>query len=605
MTSFAGHIRPARTPHKIAPARMSCNSTPSQAQPPYPMEMTFLDVYNSIREILCARFPELDPAEIVFSSPPSLALGDVAVPMFPLAKKQKAAPQTIAKEAASIDFGELVAGASAAGPYLNLKLDRNRVGADIIAHVLAAGNRWGSDGSGAGKRVLIEHTSINPNADPHVGRGRCAMIGDSITRLLRFLEFEVEVHYYVNDMGRQIGLLALAVDDPGNLSFDQVLNAYVQANQRAETDPEFAGRGYDLLAGMEAGDPEVREKFHAVTDLCLKGQLAVLKRLGATYDYFDHESAYVNDPRLERIESALRKKDALFTDEENRLVVDLARLGHAQDEGRFFVLRRANGSSMYGCRDLVYSIDKQERGADINLMVLGEDHKLYAQQIAMILEAAGIPAPETIYYAYILLKDGKMSTRQGKVVLLADFLDQAAALALERVSEQFPGLSAPERDVIAEQVAVGAIRFAVLRVKPNKNVMFDMEAALSFQGDTGPYIQYSCARIRSILRKWGRPVPETPTPAFSAQEDAEWALLLKLAAFPGIVRDAAAQRLCAPIAVYALELARAFTSFYHDCPVLAADNPALTRSRLLTCRSTLQTLENAMHILGMEVPERM
>ena len=431
------------------------------------------------------------------------------------------------------------------------------------------------------------------------------MIGDSVTRLLRFLEYDVEVHYYVNDMGRQIGLLAMMADELKDLAFDGILDAYVRANQRAESEPEFAERGYALLAKMEEGDPETQAKFHKVTDLCLKGQLVVLERLGARYDCFDRESAYVNDPRLERVEEALREKDALFTDEDNRLVVDLSKLGHELDEGRYFVLRRANGSSMYGFRDLAYAMDKYERAADINLMVLGEDHKLYAQQIAMILDAAGIPAPETIYYSYILLKDGKMSTRQGKVVLLADFLDQAAALALERVTEQFPDLPDAERAVIAEQVAVAAIRFAVLRVKPNKNVTFDMETALSFQGDTGPYIQYGCARIRSILRKWDKPLPEKADAEFSSCEDAEWALLLKLTAFPDVVRDAAVQRVCASIATYALELARAFTAFYHECPVLGADNAALTHARLLTCRATLQTLENAMHILGMEIPERM
>lgn len=564
-----------------------------------------MNVHDAIRQTLCRHYPELAPGEIQFASPPSLDLGDVAVPLFPLARKRKEAPQRIAKEAAGIAFDPVVVSTSATGPYLNLKLDRDRVGAEIVAEILTAGRHWGSDGSGAGHRVLIEHTSINPNAEPHVGRGRCAMIGDSITRLLRFLGYEVEVHYYVNDMGRQIGLLALVVDELDDVAFDQVLGAYIQANQRAESDPEFAERGYTLLARMEAGDPEVQQKFYKVTDLCLKGQLAVLERLGATYDCFDRESAYVNDPRLERIESALRAKDALFTDEENRLVVDLAKLGHEPDEGRFFVLRRANGSSMYGCRDLVYSIDKHERGADINLMVLGEDHKLYAQQLALILGTAGIPAPEAIYYSYILLKDGKMSTRQGKVVMLADFLNQAAARALERVSEQFPELSADERAAIAEQVAVGAIRFAVLRVKPNKNVMFDMEAALSFQGDTGPYIQYSCARIRSILRKWDRPLPDRPAAGFAARADAEWALLLNLAAFPDRIRDAAAQRVCAPVAVYALELARAFTAFYHECPVLGAESAQVTEARLLVCRATLQTLENAMHILGITVPERM
>ena len=565
-----------------------------------------MNLSTHITTIVRGCFPEAEESDIVVGAPPSLELGDIAVPMFTLAKKRRAAPHALARELAETIVGnDYITSAAAAGPYINFKLNRNRVGAEAITAVLSAGARWGSNGVGTGKKVLIEHTSINPNASPHVGRGRCAMIGDSLTRLLRFEGYDVEVHYYVNDMGRQIGLLVLIADEIENLSFSQILDAYVSANQRAEDDPQFAARGYELLAKIEDGDPETLKKFHAVTDLCLKGQLAVLERLGVSYDVFDRESLYVNDPRLERVETALVEKGALFTDEEGRRVVDLSKLGYPAEEGRYFVLRRANGSSMYGCRDLVYSIDKCGHSADLNLMVLGEDHKLYAQQLALMLDAAGVPAPEVVYYAYILLKDGKMSTRQGKVVLLADFLDQAAALARERVAEQFPEMTDEEHDAIAAQVAVSAIRFAVLRVKPTKNVTFDMEAALSFQGDTGPYIQYSCARIRSILRKSDAPVPDAPDNTFCVNTDVEWALLLKLLAFPSVVSDASEQRVCAPVANFALDVARAFTTFYHECPVLTADDAATTQTRLLLCRATLQTLSNALHILGIETPERM
>lgn len=563
-------------------------------------------IHEPILEALRAADPSLDPGDFQFGTPPSLDLGDVAIPMFTLAKKRRTSPAVLAREMADkTDFGPFVCAAAAAGPYVNLTLDRNRTGFEIARSILSDGERWGSRRAGLGQRVLIEHTSINPNASPHVGRGRCAMIGDSLTRLFRFEGYDVEVHYYVNDMGRQIGLLVLVADEIEGISFDKILDAYVTANQRAEQDPEFAAKGYELLARIEEGDEGVRTKFFRVTELCLKGQLAVLRRLGAEYDCFDHESAYVNDPRFDGIERALESRSALFTDEAGRRVVDLSKLGYPAEEGRYFVLRRANGSSMYGCRDLLYSLDKQERGADINIMVLGEDHKLYAQQLALILDAVGVPAPEVIYYSYILLSEGKMSTRQGKVVLLSDFLDQAAALALARVTEQFPALPELERQEIAEQVAVSAIRFAVLRVKPSRNVIFDMESALSFQGDTGPYVQYCCARIRSILRKWGRDVPGLTPGEFMIVADSEWILLKSMAALPEVVAEAMAQRNCAPIANYVLDVAHAFTAFYHECPVLAAEDSRLLHSRLHLCQAALHTLSNALGILGIETPERM
>ncbi|HPO13660.1 MAG TPA: arginine--tRNA ligase [Candidatus Hydrogenedentes bacterium] len=565
-----------------------------------------MNPFKPLIEPMLTAFPGLEAGDISFTTPPKLDLGDVAIPMFIPGRKLSKAPQVLAAEAAQQTiFGKQVRSAAAAGPYLNLKLDRAFFAKTIVEAILQEGDAFGSNHTGLGKRALIEHTSINPNASPHVGRARCAMIGDSISRLFRFEDYHVEVHYYVNDMGRQIGLLVLIADELEGMTFDQVLDAYVRANARAEQDPEFAAQGYELLAKMEEGDPDAQKKFGAVVDLCLQGQLAVLARIGAHYDVFDHESKYVKDPRLDHVLEALREKEAVFVDEEQRLVVDLAKLGHAQEEGRYFVLMRANGSSMYGYRDLAYTMDKEAIHADINLIALGEDHKLYFQQLAMILEAAGHKVPEPIYYSYILLKDGKMSTRQGNVVLLTDFLDEAIRRAAERVAEQCNDLTPEEQRVIAERVAIAAVRFAVLRVGSNKNVSFDMDAALSFEGDTGPYIQYSCARINSILRKYGQPLPMAPRQNFPIETDAEWALLTKLAAFPDVVSGALRQRTCAPIAVYVLEVSRSFTSFYHDCPVLTAGRPELVESRLLTCQAALQTLKNALYLLGIEVPERM
>ena len=564
-----------------------------------------MKVFEPVAAAILKAFPELDAGDLVFVPPPKLELGDIALRMFEVGRKLCLSPIVAAEQIGTkVDFGPAVREVSAAGPYVNFRLNRGVFGRGIVQRILEEGGAFGSNGSGRGRRVLIEHTSINPNADPHVGRGRCAMVGDSLVRLLRFEGYDVEVHYYVNDMGRQMGLLVLVCDDLEHLSFNQILHRYVQANARAEQEPEFAAQGYALLAKMEERDPETLARFRAVTDLCLKGQLAVLARLGAMYDVFDYESKYLQDPRLERVLDALREKGALFTDEEQRLVVDLQRLGHDRDEGRYFVLMRANGSSMYGYRDLAYAIDKLERGADLNLIVLGEDHKLYAEQIARILSAAGIPAPEAMYYSYILLREGKMSTRQGKVVLLSAFLDEATARAAEKVEEQCVDLSPEERKVIAAQVAVAAIRFSILRVSPNKNVTFDWESSLSFTGDTGPYVQYSCARINSILRKFG-PVPETLPDPFPTDTDAEWALLLNLASFPEVVAGAVHQRTTSPIAQFALETARLFTTFYHDCPVIQADTETLRTARAQLCMAARTTLRNALSLLGIEAPERM
>lgn len=564
-----------------------------------------MNPYDFLEKPILERYAALKPEHLQFGPSPNLEQGDIALRTFIAAKLLKMPPPKLASEIAeSIAFSEDVIEATAAGPYVNFKIRRSAVAEHVIPEVLSNVDSYGTTGSGTGRKLLIEHTSINPNASPHVGRARNAMIGDSLVRLYRFEQYDVDVHYYVNDMGRQIGLLVLVCDDLEKLSFDDILDKYVEANERADNDPEFAAEGYELLAKMEAGDPETQRRFHDVTEHCLTGQLNVLARLGIQYDQFDRESKYLQDPRLEGVLTALKEKDALFTDEDERLVVDLSKIGHKRDEGRYFVLMRANGSSMYGYRDIAYTLDKMSAQADVNLWVLGEDHKLYSEQQQLILAAAGHEAPESIHYAYILLKEGKMSTREGKVVLLSDFLDEAAARARVKIDEQCPDLDDEEKAAIAEKVAVAAVRFAILKVSLNKNVIFDWEASLSFSGDTGPYVQYSCARISSILRRAEQKEKEFEGP-YILDADAEWALVSKLIAFSETVETAAKQRSTAPIAQYALELARTFTTFYHECPVLAAESEDVKLSRLELCKATRQVLSNALGILGIEALERM
>lgn len=568
-----------------------------------------MNLYASLARPILERHPELAPEDLQFAPPPNLDAGDVALRTFVAAKKIGTPPPQFAKQLADeVAFGPEVAAVDVAGPYLNFRLDRGRFARVIVGDVLQQRARYGSGSFGAGHKLLIEHTSINPNASPHVGRARNAIYGDTLARLFRFEGYDVDVHYYVNDIGRQIGLLVLYCEDFSGMTFDDVLDAYVAANEKAERDPEFAAAGYELLARMEQGDPRTAARFRAVVDLCLAGQLDVLKRLGIAYDSFDYESTFVNSDALDRVIKALEARGAVFTDEDQRLVVDLQKLGHDREEGRYFVLRRANGSSMYGFRDLAYNAFKAGAGADVNIQVFGEDHKLYAEQLAMILGAADVPVPETVYYSYVLLKEGKMSTRKGTVVLLSDFLDEATRRAREIVDEQCRDLSEAERAEVAGHVAVAAVRFSMLKINPNKNVTFEWETNLSFTGATGPYVQYTCARAHSVLRKLAEqfgPLPDQPAEAFPADSNVEWDLVTKLAAFDEVVAAALHERNPAAIARYALDAAAAFNTFYHDCPVLRAESDAVRNARAHLCKAAAQVLANALDILGIKALERM
>ncbi len=563
-----------------------------------------MKLYDDIRAVIVSALPELEQAAFDFQLTPENQPGDIGLAVFAFSKILRSAPHPIAQRIACLEYPPLVQRVDTVGAYVNFTLDRDAFSAGLVREVREQGGRFGSDHRGEGRNAILEHTSINPNASPHIGRARNGLIGDVIARLLRFEGFDVNVHYYVNDMGKQIALLMLETEGMETLEFHEVLDLYVRANQRAKDDPSFEARGFELLQRMEKGDPEVRSAFRRIVDICLNGQLEILSRLGLSYNTFDRESSFLTDPRMDAVLRMMEERGALFTDEQGRKVADLQKLGYSREEGRYIVLLRANGSSMYMYRDIAYTLEKIERAEDLNLIVLGEDHKMYFEQLEIIIRAMGKTPPEAIHYSYILLKEGKMSTRQGNVVLLEDFLAEAIRRAREKVDEQWPDLPAEDRADIARIIGIGAVRFAILSVRPNRNVIFDWESAISFTGDTGPYIQYSCTRISSILRKYGA-LPEAGEETVRVTHAAEWNLMLRLALTGDDISAALANRNPGILANTALDIARRFSIFYNECPVLSAEDPSIRESRIRICLAVRRTLITLLSLLGIEAPERM
>ena len=563
-----------------------------------------MELYKNIQSLIETAYPDLVGNAFDFQLSPENQPGDFGLACFRFAKVLREAPPSITKKLAEIEYPDIIAKVQAVGPYLNFTLDRDKFATGLIGEVLEKGETYGSSGEGLGKRILLEHTSINPNASPHIGRSRNGLIGDVLARLFRFEGYEVDVHYYVNDMGKQIGLLVLQIEGGDTPDFHEILDLYVEANNRAKEDPDFEEKGFELLMKMEEGDPETVKSFTDLVDICLNGQLAVLGRLGLKYDRFDKESTFLNDARMNEAEKLFAERGALFTDDQNRKVLDLQKLGYDREDGRYVVLRRGNGTTMYMYRDIAYTLEKIERGGDRNIIVLGEDHKTYFNQMEIIVRALGKEPPEVVHYSFILLKEGKMSTRQGTVVLLDDFLDEAIQLARARVDEQWADIPDSDRGDIARIIGIGAVRFAILSIRPNRNVIFDWDTALSFNGDSGPYIQYSCTRISSILRKHGS-VPESLDSEMMVSHDAEWDLLLKFASVNSDLKTAMDMRNPALIATTALELARKFSTFYNNCPVLNVDDDSVRDSRIAICVATRRVLMNLLGLIGIEAPERM
>ena len=540
--------------------------------------------------------------EVPLSIPPDSAMGDYSVPCFRLAKGAGVAPVALAQQLGDAlrerDLASLgIDRVEVRGPYLNLFLARGDRAARVIDAVLSAGDRYGCGATGTGKRALVEHTSINPNASPHLGRARNAWVGDTLVRLLRFEGYHLDVRFFVNDVGRQIALLVLGVGDR-NPGFNELLQIYVDINRRLQADPELAAQVTQLLERLESGDPETRAAFRRVVEISVRGMRAVFADADVRYDRFDYESDYLTAERSKQLVQRLRATGRLFEDEHGRLVLDLDGFD-LPSRNPVLVITRGNKTSLYVLRDLAYTLDKVAATNDLNLVVLGEDQKLYHRQLQAALSLLGSDAPTAVHYSFVLLGEGSMSSRQGNLVLLEEF----AAEAKRKAAAELAARGHAADPAVAKAVAYSALKYSFLRVANDKQVVFNWDSAMSFEGESGPYLLYSHARICSIVRKYGKELPSGAD--FGVLEtEPETALIKLLDELPDQVARALRVRSPHVIAGYAFAVARQFSTFYHACPILQEAAP-LREARLLLAAATRQVLANCLGILGIEPLQRM
>ncbi|MCK5332992.1 MAG: arginine--tRNA ligase, partial [Candidatus Aenigmarchaeota archaeon] len=490
--------------------------------------------------------------EPALEAPPENVDADLAVPCFMLAKEMKKAPVLIAKElAGKIHSKSLIGKAEALGPYVNFSVNWDMFAPNLLEEI---GENYAK--KPAKKKALVEHTSINPNASPHVGRSRNAILGDSIVRVLNYSGFAVETHYFVNDIGKQIAMLVIGCKGKKTreLAFNDMLKIYRDINAELEANPDIETEISALLNKLEAGDKKTIARFHEIVEICAKGQVGILSKLNINYDVFDYESQYVTGKKLPSVMKALEKTGYVITDDDNRRVLHL-KDSDLPEGNKHLVVERSDGTSMYALRDIAYTIDKIKRAKDANIVVLGEDHKLYFQQLAEVMRVLGYTPPKVVHYSFILLPSGKMSTRKGEVVLLEDLLNEATDAALVEIKTRYPDLPKAECVSRAEKIAVAAVRYGIIKVSPEKNIVFHLKDALRFEGDTGPYLQYTTARANSMLKK-GKPVKKFDAALLKEME--ELAVMRKLALFPGVVDASATTLQPHLVATYIHELADSF-----------------------------------------------
>lgn len=532
--------------------------------------------------------------EIRLETPKVKKFGDYAFACFELAKKRKKDPCLIAKELGDKLSKKLAKEfkVSVVDAYINFTINKRELANRVIKKILIKKDKYGSVNLGKNKKILVEHTSINPNASPHVGRARNALIGDSLVRILRFCGFRPEVHYFVNDVGKQIAMLVCGAKGK-RIRFKDLLRVYIKINKSIEDNPDLNLKVFELLKKLEEGDRKIRKKFKDVVRVCVKGQKRIFSELGIRYDYFDYESRYLWRKKTEEILKKLEKTGNLFVDKEGRKILDMDGYNLAM-KTPFFVLTRKDGTSLYGLRDLAYTIEKMERCKE-NIIVLGEEQKLYFKQLEIALKMLKKRAPRVVHYSFVLLKGGKrMATRKGELVLLEDFMCEAVKKAKEELKKRNSNLRN------ARKIAYAAIKYGILKIANEKNVVFDWKEALNFEGDSGPYVQYAYARACSILKK-----VKIGKPNFDVlNNEYEFDLVKKLSEFESVIEKAAKELKPNLIANYVYSLARIFNEFYEYCNVIRA-NKEIRNARGALVKATKYVLKNGLGLLGIDVLDRM
>ncbi len=520
--------------------------------------------------------------------------GDFTLPCFTLAKKFHKNPAQIAREIVEkMDKSEYFERVEAVGPYINFWIAPKKL-SEVTLKSIIDGDIFKFEPRG---KIIVEHTSANPTGPLHVGRTRNSIIGDTMARILRRYGYDVEVQYFVNDVGKQVatllwGIRNLRVETSGERGDYKYVRYYQEAYRQLEKEEDIEREIQEIIWKYERGDEELRILAREYVGSILSGIEESLNRINVHFDRFVWESSLIERAReiAERLKGWIKEEKGAF-------YVDLKELGIEGKERLF--LFRSDGTTLYPLRDIAYHLYKAQISRD-NIDVLGEDHKLHFEAIKKIVEMLNKEILlRALFYSFVKLPEGKMSTRKGRVIYLDDLVDEAERRVLELLKNREYGEM--ERENIAKSIAVGAIRFHILNVQEEKPMTFKWEDALNFEGESGPFIQYTHARAASILRKaeWGGEYD--PSLVSHTQE----IKLLKLMARYSDVVSRAAENLSPYIvAKYAYSLASQFNQFYRDCPVLK-ESEDVRNYRLALVTGFKKLIKEVLGLLGIEAPEKM
>ena len=533
--------------------------------------------------------------------PPTTEVGDYALPCFKLSKVLRQSPVRIAADLCSaFSCDDVIEKVEAVNGYLNFRLNKAGFCQTVLNDILSVGEKYGSSNIGAGKTVCIDYSSINIAKPFHIGHLSTTVIGAALYRIFGFLGYKTVGINHLGDYGTQFGKLIYAYKKWGDrsvidkLGLKEITRLYVKYHEEAEADPSMDDKAREYFKLIETGDKECLELFEYFKKITLTEIDKIYKMLGVRFDSYAGESFY-NDkmaPVVERL-----KNKGLLKESQGAMIVDLSEYDLSP-----CIILRSDGASLYATRDLAAAYyRKQTYDFDKCLYVVAYQQDLHFKQIFKVLELLGEPwAKDMVHVSYgmVSLEDGSMSTRKGHVVLLEDVLQKTIEKALAIINEKNQDLS--DKEDVAKQIGVGAVIFGALSSSRIKDITFSYDKVLSFEGETGPYVQYTVARCNSVLKKGGEIRGGFVKEIF----DQEFELLKQLETFPSVVLSAAERYEPFYITRFALDTAKLFNKFYFDCKIVGEDAER-TAFRLKLTKATEVCLKSALALLGVSAPEKM
>ncbi|RSI56017.1 arginine--tRNA ligase [Streptococcus sanguinis] len=537
----------------------------------------------------------------LLEQPKSSELGDIAFPAFSLAKTERKAPQIIAADIAEkIDtahFDKVVA----TGPYVNFFLSKAEISGQVIKEVIKDGADYGQQNEGNNQNITIDLSSPNIAKPFSVGHLRSTVIGDALSNIFRKIGYNTIKINHLGDWGKQFGLLMVAYKKWGSQEaveanpIDELLKLYVRINAEIENDPSLDEEGRLWFKKLEDGDPEATELWQWFRDESLTEFNRIYELLGVEFDSLNGEAFY-NDKMDEGIQ--ILEEKGLLQESKGASIVDLEDFNLPPA-----MIKKSDGATLYITRDIATAIYRARTYNFVkNVYVVGQEQANHFRQLKAVLKKMGFDwSDDMIHVDFGLVTKNrqKLSTRKGNIILLEPTLLEAISRAKSQIEAKNPDLE--NKDAVARAVGVGAVKFYDLKTDRRNGYDFDLEAMVSFEGETGPYIQYAYARIQSILRKANfQPDAEA---TYSLNDPESWEIIKLLQDFGRVVKRAADNYEPSLIAKYAISLAQAFNKYYAHTRIL--DESPERDSRLALSYSTAVVLKEALRLLGVEAPEKM